>query len=193
MSRGLINTSALARYIMQEKKVDASFDAVLSAIRRYEDERQDDVFDTAYELFSHTVNLSTKSNLAEISLIKDDEVQQLLPDLFDIIKYVQGDVLRIMQANESIRLLVDEKNMDRAVELFPAEKVMSVETDLAELDIHTHPHMKDTPGILAALANELAVNGINIVEFMTCSPEMVCFVKKKDLLDAYQVLHKLCQ
>ncbi len=193
MSRGLINMSALARYLITKKKVDGGLDAVISAVRRYEVEKQGDVFETAYKLFVHTVNISTKSNLAEISLIKDDRVQQLLPRLFDIIKYIQGDVLRIMQANESIRLLIDEKNMDEAVSLFPDDKIISTERDLAEVDIYTHPQMQNTPGILAVLANELAINGINILEFMTCSPEMVFFVKKEDVLQAYNVLYNLCQ
>lgn len=193
INRGLINTSALARYIIEEKKVDATLDAVISAIRRYNFDQHGDIFDNSYQMLRQTVNISTKSNLAEISLIKDDEVQQRLPKLFNIIKYVQGDVLRVTQANESIRLLIDEKNMDNVTELFPKNKIIKKETGLAEINIYIHPKMQTTPGILAAIANELAVNGINIVEFMTCPPEMICVVKKDDLLRASNVLYKLCE
>jgi aspartokinase len=193
MNRGLINTSALARYIINEKKVDATLDAVISAIRRYKLDSHDDVFDTAYKLLGQTVNLSTKSNLAEISLIKDDEVQQFLPKLFSIIKYIRGDVLRVTQANESIRLLIDEKNMEDVTALFPKNKIITTEMNLAEINIYIHPKMQTTPGILAAIANELATNGINVVEFMTCPPEMLCVVKKGDLVRASNVLYQLCQ
>jgi hypothetical protein len=119
MNRNLINISALARYIINNKKLDASVDAVISAIRRYEMDKHDDIFENAYKILGHTVNISTKSNLAEISLIKDDDVQILLPKLFDFIKYIRGDVLRVTQANESIRLLIDEKNMENIIKLFP--------------------------------------------------------------------------
>lgn len=192
MNRGLINISALARYIINEKKLNASLDAIISAIRRYEFDKNDDIFKNAYKILGHTVNISTKSNLAEISLIKDDDVQQLLPKLFDIIKYIRGDVLRVTQANESIRLLIDEKNMENVLKLFPKNKIISKEKDLGEVNIYIHPKMQTTPGILATIANELALHKINIVEFMTCPPEMICVVKKDDLIKASNVLYKLC-
>jgi len=193
MSRGLINASALARYMIKEKKIDASLDAVIGAIRRYELDRHDDIFNTAYKLLGQTVNISTKSNLAEISLIKDSEVQQILPKLFGIIQYIRGDVLRVTQANESIRILIDEKNMDNVISLFPKDKIITEETDLAEINIYIHPKMQTTPGILAVIASELATNEINIVEVMTCPPEMIWVVKKEELVKASDVLFQLCQ
>ena len=193
MRRGLINISALAKYIISEKKVDATLDAVISAIRRYELDKHDDIFDNAYKMLGRTVNISTKSNLAEISLVKDDDVQQLLPKLFSIIKYVRGDVLRVTQANESIRLLIDEKNLDNVMALFPKEKIITKEKGLAEINIYIHSKMQTTPGILATIANELAINGINIVEFMTCPPEMICVVRKEELVKASNVLYQLCE
>jgi len=193
MSRGLINASALARYMIKEKKIDASLDAVIAAIRRYELDRHDDIFNTAYKLLGQTVNISTKSNLAEISLIKDSEVQQILPKLFGIIQYIRGDVLRVTQANESIRILIDEKNMDNVISLFPKDKIITEETDLAEINIYIHPKMQTTPGILAVIASELATNEINIVEVMTCPPEMIWVVKKEELVKASDVLFQLCQ
>ena len=193
MSRGLINSSALARYIIKEKKVKATLDAVISAIRRYELDRHDDIFNTAYKLLGQTVNISTKSSLAEVSLVKDNEVQQILPELFNIIHYIRGDVLRVAQANESIRLLIDEKNMDNVMDLFPKDKIITKQMGLAEINIYIHPKMQTTPGILAAIANELATNRINIVEVMTCPPEMIWVVKKEELVKASDVLFQLCQ
>lgn len=193
MNRELINVSALARYIINKKKIDANLDAVISAIRRYKLDLNEDIFDKAYKILNQTVNISTKSNLSEISLIKDDDVQELLPKLFSIIKYVHGDVLRVTQANESIRLLIDEKNMNKVIDLFPKNKIISKEKGLAEINIYIHPEMQTTPGILAAIANELAINDINIVEFMTCPPEMICVVKKDYLIRASNVLYNLCE
>jgi aspartokinase len=192
MNRNLINISALARFIIKNKKLDASVDAVISAIRRYEIDKHDDIFENAYKILGQTVNISTKSNLAEISLIKDDDVQILLPKLFDYIKYIRGDVLRVTQANESIRLLIDEKNMENILKLFPKNKIITKEKDLAEINIYIHPQMQTTPGILATIANEIALHKINIIEFMTCPPEMICVVKKNDLIKASNVLYKLC-
>jgi aspartokinase len=193
MKRGLINISALAKYIITEKKVDTTIDAVISAIRRYKLDKHDDIFNNAYKILGQTVNLSSKSNLAEITLVKDDDVQQLLPKLFSIIKYIRGDVLRIFQANESIRILIDEKNIDNVMKIFPKSKIITKEKNLAEINCNVNPKMQTTPGILATIANEIALNEINIVEFMTCTPELICVIKKDDLLKTSNVLYKLCE
>jgi len=113
ISLNLINTSALARYLIQEKKVEGTLDAIIGAIRRYDHGKHEKIFSTAQELLGQTINLFTRRKVAEIALKKDDDVQQLLPKLFGIIQYIQGDVLRIMQANESIRILIDEKNLKK--------------------------------------------------------------------------------
>ena len=193
MSRGLINASALARYIIKKYKIGSSLDAIISAIRRYEIEHQEDFFSSANKLLEQTINISTKSNIAEISLVKDEDVQKTLPKLFHIIQYIQGDVLRVMQANESIRILIDEKNLDKVFDLFPEDKIKTKEKNLAEVNLYIHPEMQNTPGILAIIANELTLNNINIVEVMTCPPEMLFFVRKVDFQKTSNVMHQLCQ
>ena len=193
LDRGLINTSALARYLIKEKKVKATLEAVISALRRYQHAPFNDFFSTASTLLTKTVSISTKNNLAEISLVKDTEVQRILPKVFEIISYVRGDVLRITQANESVRLLIDEKNMEKVTAMFPKDKLITNEKDLAEINVYIHPQMQKTPGILAVLANELALNEINIVEIMTCPPELLIIVQKKDFQKASEVIHQLCQ
>jgi len=192
LSRDIINARALAKYILKENKMDATLDAVISAIRRYELNRQDNIFLIANKLISQTVNLSTRTGLAEITLLKDTDVQKILPELFEIIQYVRGDVLRVVQADESIRLLIDEKNLEKIKEVFPENKIIRLDKNLAEINMHMHPKMRTTQGILAAISNELAINGINIIEIMSCFPEMLFFVKEQDVLKAHQVLHQLC-
>lgn len=191
MSQGLINTTALAKHILKEKKIDATLDAVSSAIRRYKLERYDEIFDTANRIVSFG-ELSTKSKLANIAVIKDSEIQGLLPKLFSIIQFNRGDVLRIIQADEAIKILVNEKNLDKVKDLLPKKKIIKIDRNLAELNIHLHPEAVKTPGIISVISNELSMNNINVMEFMSCVPEMLWFVQEKDILKAYSVLFKLC-
>lgn len=192
MSKGLINTNALAKYIIKEKKIDGTLDAVSSAIRRYNLKRYDEIFDTASKIVSFG-ELSTKSKLANIAVIKDAEVQELLPKLFSIIQFNRGDVLRIIQADEAIKILVNEKNLGTVKNLLPKKKIIKIDKNLAELNIHLHPEAVKTPGIIAVISNEFSMNNVNVMEFMSCVPEMLWFVKEKDVLKAYNVLYQLCQ
>ena len=191
MSRGLINTRALAKYIIKKRKLDVTVDAAISAIRRYELGTYEKIFENAHKIISQTIALSTKSPLANISLTKDTEVQRLLPKLFSIIHYNQGDALRIIHADESIKVLVDEKNLEKIRTLFPGDKIIRIERNLAEINIHQHPDAKSTPGIIAITSNELAINGINVLETMSCFPEWLWFVDEKDILKAYNALNQL--
>jgi len=192
LEKGLINSRALAKYIIKSQEMDATLDAVISAIRRYEVGKRDDIFLNARKLISQTINLSTRSGLAEISLIKDDDIQRAIPELFDVIEYSRGEVLRIIQATESIKLIVDIKNLENIKPVFPKNKIINIDKNLAEINMHMAPKMIVTYGILAVLANELAINSVNILEVMTCLPEMLLFVKEEDILKAYQVLYQLC-
>ena len=192
LSKGLINSRALAKYIIKTQNMDVTLDAVISAIRRYEIGKKDDIFINARKLIKNTLNLSTRSGLAEISIIKDDDVQRAIPGLFDVIEYSRGEVLRVIQANETIKLIVDGKNLDNVIAVFPKNKILNIDKDLAEINLHMHPKMIVTYGILAVIANELAINSVNILEVMTCLPEMLLFVKEEDILKAYQILYQLC-
>lgn len=191
LSRGLINSRALGKYLIKEQKIDATIDAVISAIRRYKPEKITDLFNKSSKILRQAT-ISTKSKLANVALIKDDEVQNLLPKLFSIIYYNRGDVLRIIQADESMKILVDEKNLEKIQRLFPEKKIIKIDKNLGEINMHLHPEAVNTPGIASIITNELALNGINIMEIISCVPEMLFFVDEKDILSAHQVLYRLC-
>jgi len=191
MTRGLINTRALARYLIKKRKITASVDAVMSAIRRYDLKPYEKIYENALKIMAKTATISTKSPLANISLTKDTEIQGLLPKLFSLINYNRGDALRIIQANGSIKILVDEKNLKTIQEFFPKKKVLRIDTHIAEVNVHMHPDAIYIPGVLAVAANELAINNINLLEAMSCFPEWLWFVDEKDLLEAYDILYNL--
>jgi aspartokinase len=193
MSYGLINKRALANYIKTQINLQTNLDAIISAIRRYNIENYDNLFLTAQKMITHTTDLSTRSNLVNVVLSKDTEIQKLIPEFFSIIKYDRGDVLRIIQADESIKVLINEKNLKKILKALPKEKILMIDENLAEINLHLTNEAKYTPGVLAIITNELALNGVSIVEVLSCFPELLWFVYQSDLLKAYNVLYQLCQ
>jgi len=191
MSKGLINTTALAKYFITKKQAEGTLEAVSSAIRRYDVNRYEDIYSVANKIVS-LGEISTKSKLVNVSVIKDSEIEDLLPKLFPIIQFHRGDVLRIIQADEAIKILVNEKNLKTVQELFPKKKILKTDRNLAELNMHLHPDAVKTPGILSIISNELAIHEVNVMETMSCVPELLWFVKEKDVLKAYNVLYQLC-
>ena len=94
LKRGLINTRGLARYIIREKGLTVSIDAVISAIRRYEDDSPLARMDRDAEDVLKSITVTTKSNVScvtmgdsEFSAIsKDFESDKVLRENFRMIK-----------------------------------------------------------------------------------------------------------
>jgi len=195
MIRGLVNVRALARYIIKEQKMNVSIDAVISAIRRYNLARSEKTFENAKKMIGQVISISTKNRLASIDVTKDSEIQRLLPKLFSIINYNQGDVLRIIHADESINIFVDEKNLEQIKKLLPQGKIIRIYTDLAGINIRIKLDAQNTPGLVALIANELTINNINVMDFMSCVSELLCellwFVEDSNLMKAYNVINQL--
>ena len=195
LQRDLINIRALARYIakqLDEKNIEASEDSIISAIRRYPKENAfKDRLEHAREIVSQST-LTTRSHIANIALAKGKEAINVLREIFLLVNLERGETLRIVQGEESIKILIDEKNADKIVRIIPKSIILNVQKDLAEINMHLHPEAVKTPGIVLVLTTELMLNNIIMYEIMSCVPEMLIFVKENDLLRAYQVLFELC-
>ena len=64
LKRGLVNTRALARYLIQKNNLTASMDAVISAIRRFENDKEfKENIEELNDVFSKTI-VTTKNNVA---------------------------------------------------------------------------------------------------------------------------------
>jgi len=177
---------ALAKYIQKQLSLNTSTDAVISAIRRYETDKEDEKrFAKAMKIIGDA-KISTKNHICNIWLVKDESVQEQLPKLFSLINYAQGDILRIIQAEEMLKIIVDSNKVAAVKELFPKNKIKRIEKNLAEINMRLDPVSAKVPGVLAILDTELANNGVNIEESMSCVPELIWFIDEKDILKAHK-------
>ncbi|MFC1730902.1 hypothetical protein ACFL6I_11265 [candidate division KSB1 bacterium] len=198
LDRGFVNTRCLAKHVIKEITKEnpsmqnkISLDATISSIRRYEKKIDfKDSLDKARKA-AVGVAISTKSNIAIVCLEKDRVVQKLLPEFFSVINYSRNEVLRVAQADESIKIAVDEKNLDKILNLVPKTSIISVTKGLAEINLKTHEISHDTPGVISTITTELFLHNINILEMVTLIPEVIIILKNNDLLPAYEAISKL--
>ncbi len=192
MRYGLINVRALATYLIREEKINTTIDAAISAIRRYNFDAYDAIFRKAHKIIREPTAISTRSPLAIVSLVKDAEVQKTLPRIYSGIQPDQGDVLRVMQGNRSVKIVIDRHNLELVKSLFSKKDILAIDENLGEICVHNMvPNGRITPGILAISANELAINNINVLEIMSGSSEILWFVEERDIQSAYNVLYQL--
>jgi len=193
MELGIINIRKLALYIAKVTKINASTDAIMSSLRRYPLKNHENIFENAHKIIAKSINITTKNSLVSITLDKDNEIQNQLSNIFKIINLNKGDTLRIIHSERFINIFFDKKNLETIKNLFNQKKILEINQNLAEINIHTHQEGKNVSGILAILSNRLAVNGINIIQTWSCAPENLWIVEEKDLLKAYSILLQLVQ
>lgn len=190
LERKLINVRALARYC-RGRGINSTDDAVISAIRRYPMQNDAKKLNMALEVAGKST-ISTRSHIANIALKKGTEVKEMLPKLFPCVDYERSETLHISQGEESVRVMVDEKNLSDTLALIPKKLILNVRSGLAVINLHLHPEAVKTPGIAFVVTGELFRNNINMYEIMSCVPELLIFVEEKDILKAYQILFELC-
>jgi len=191
LSRKIINTRALARYIKKEKNLETKIDAIISAIRRYELEHHKEIIKNSLNAIKKSP-ISTRGGLANVAITKDEGNQEKLSKIFSLINYSSGDVLRISQADGCMKILIDEKNLQNIKKLFSEKKIIKIDKELAELNIHFPVKASKKVGVVGVITNELAINGVNVIEIISCSPEILFFVHEKDLTKAHQIIYRLC-
>ena len=192
LSRGIVNVMALAKYIMKTKNLNCSIDAVISSLRRYIAEKKFDTDFPKVEEIIKSSRISTKTRIASITMKRESRIIELLPNVFPLVELNRGDVMRLSEGKESIKLLVDEKNLQKILDIFPKDKIVGVTKNLSELNIAFGAGSIETAGVLATITNALAVKGINIVETIGCLPEFMIFLDTKDILKAHETMIELC-
>ncbi|MGV8162205.1 MAG: hypothetical protein ACP5N2_02610 [Candidatus Nanoarchaeia archaeon] len=187
----LINISALARKIAQEQKLEDNIDAVISAIRRYEGNKEKK--ETSHKIYSMLKNskLSTRTKLASLLLKKNINIRKKLAELYSKLDFEAGDTLRIFEVTKYIKLIIDDKNLQTAKKIFRDEEIVETSTKLGELMIDYNTNVTKTPGVFATLSNELATNNISIIDSMICHSEHIFIVDEKYLEDAFKVVFRL--
>ena len=191
LQRNIINKRALSIYIIKEHNLNYEVNAVISALRRYEIDNEKIVdYKNAIDVISSGV-LSSKNGIVSITLKKDSLSEKFLSKIFEIVEIEKNQSLRIVQANEAIKIIIDKNNLERLKKLIPQNRIIRVDENLAEIIIHLDKRTWSTPGVAAILTTELSLNNINILEIISCMPEIIIFFKEEDIMNAYSVIYKI--
>lgn len=193
LERGLINVRALARYIQTSEGRagdEITYEALVNAVHRYPAKVHSVNFQELRKYFMHR-RAVMKNNIADITLINDSDMPIALSKLSSEIDYGRGETFNVVAGVEITRLVIDEKNLKKMSDIIPKKNVVQTETDLSEIVISMDPVTHRVPGIVYTLASEMALNGINVLEFMTCSPEIIIVVATRDGIKAYQTIESI--
>jgi hypothetical protein len=186
LNRNLINNRALAKYVMSKYGLQTSLDAVISSIRRFQSE---EVFKeeekSLLNIFKNAV-ISTKNNMACLTL-------NMRPARFlKKIKAVEnGGSYRIITTPTEIKIMLEQPQLANVKKFFTKDEIIKAEERLSEIRVKASETAIKTKGVLARIANELALADINLQEILVCSPRFLIYVKEKDIVKAHDAILKL--
>jgi aspartokinase len=191
LARGLLNVRALARYIQEEARREGeeiSVEALIGAIRRYDVSERKNARQGVGRLVK---KLTMRNKIVDVAILNDPEITAALARFASTIDYSIGETFRLVSGVESIRAVIDEKNLDKMKSLIPKKNIPKISTGLAEIIVSMSEVADTTPGVVSEVTTELAMNGINMIEFMSCVPELIIVVDERDALRSYDAIEKL--
>lgn len=189
--RNIISFRALSRHIIKTLAFeDKNIDAVMSAIRRYKREEKEKSEADLRKMFSK-VAVKTRSDIVNIYIKKNKKVLEQLNKINSIIDIEKGEIMRIIQAEEGVRIIFDGKNLDKFFNYFSKSDCISIEKGLVELNLHFALDASKVKGIISLVSSSLNAEDVNIVEIISSAPELLVFIKKDDLIKGLNVINNL--
>jgi hypothetical protein len=176
MERKLINTRALAKYLITKYELKVSLDAVISSIRRFPVEKFQEEEKILQHIFTNSV-VGTKNNMACITV-------NLPPNqAFAKLCMISLPTMRMTTGTEEVKIIVENGHADEIAKLF---KKTEVEKGLSEINVTVAEKAIKTKGVMAHIAAELAIANINVHELLVCPPEFLIYVSQKDIVKAHE-------
>ncbi len=188
LSRGIVKYRGLARWLVNERGIEANEETIVSALRRFD---PDDPWDLkpAKEVLAGA-HVNTRSGVTALVLDRElvcDRVEEIV----SAVDIRHRERIRIVQAGDRITVVVDDRNLDDVQDVLKGGLVAETVPDLAELEVVAPADGVETPGVMGMLFAALSVRNVSVSFVMSGYPEQLVFVPKEDLFDAYEAVEGL--
>ncbi|MDP3765965.1 MAG: hypothetical protein Q8R04_05620 [Nanoarchaeota archaeon] len=189
--KSIVSFRALSRHIIKKLSLkESNLDAVISAIRRYKRSGKEHE-DANLRKILPKIKVTTRSNIADIRVQKNRKSVENISRLNLIIDIEKGEIIRVIQAEQSITIIIDDRNLGKFNEIFGKKDVISLDKNLVEVNLQFTEEAQNIKGIVSLVTSSLNAEEVNIAEIMSSAPELLLIVKKEDLLKTLNVVDNL--
>ena len=189
--KNIISLRALSRHIIKRLGLkENNLDAVISAIRRYKKINREQE-DANLKKLLPKIKVTTRSNIVDARVQKNKKSVESISKLNLIVDVEKGEIIRVIQAEQSITIIIDDKNLNKFNDIFGKKDIISLDKDLVEVNLQFSEEAQNVKGIVALVTSSLNAEAINIMEIMSSAPELLIIVKKEDLLKTLNIVDNL--
>jgi len=188
LQRGIVNSRALARYILDNEGLDSTPDAILGIIRRYSlsDRESSDI----RHIFKGC-ELSLRNKIAELEVEYHQDTMNRVAEFASNHKTARGENVKLVLGLRFIRVITDQNSLEGLRKTLQPGEIIGYSRDLTEITIHLPPAAHMTKGIVAKVTTELFLNGINLAGIVECAPELTLIVAEIDAPRALEALQRM--
>jgi hypothetical protein len=191
LQRRIINSRALARYILRVDGVDSTQDGILGVIRRYP--LAEEIEPVHRQLFKDC-EIVTRHGMANLSIENSPGIMRSIAEFAAGIRTTRGESLRVSVGLTSIRVIAEQKTLELFRQTLRPGEIVSYMTDLAEISLLFAPEAdknKGAKGIAAKITAQLLSHDINVEGLFFSCPEDVVMIAEGDAPRALQALQQL--
>ena len=188
LQRKIINSRALARYILESDGVTSTADSILGIIRRYPLASEKD---RDHQSIFKYCEIAMRNKVADLAIENGPDVMKRVAEFAATIKTTRGENLRIIVGLQSIRVIAEQKILDPFMETLRKSEVISYATNLAEISLLFPPESSKVKGIAAKITAQLVLNDVNLAGILCCAPEDIIVVSEDDAPRALEALQQL--
>lgn len=193
MSKGLINYSALARYIKPELEQmlfkDVSKSSIIMALKRLEP-----YFKPKHQhvtVFQNPPEMIVRSNLTEITVANSEEMTKKLPQIIAAYTNQQKYFFTITEGVSETTIIASQDLFEKIKTILDGERIVDTFQDLSSITIRLPKEVLKSPGIFYFFLKSLAWEGINIIEVVSTYLEFTIILEDNNVNKAFAILKSL--
>ena len=188
LKRGLINYSALTRYISKESSLSRKhFDAILIACRRlYAKLKKESVHDNAAIKILRQSKVEVKTKIIAVVVEKNIHYSALLSLEKEIKK--QPEDIHVIEGSTAFTIITSDEFLPIIRKSFK-NKIIKTNKGLVEIIIKSPREIEQTPGVVPYLYSLFGEHGINIMETMSCWTDTMLVIHNEDIAKAIELLN----
>ena len=189
MRMGIINLSALARKIMDEKGLKSE-EAALMACRRYELDPKSRINEEAILKVLRRSKLEIRTKVHTMTVRPSWQMYGKLEKVMSAMRGRDHN-LHIIQGTASVTFIMDGAVAKEVQDIIGEEDVLNESKDLVELIVNSPDIVEDVQGVVAFLSSSLSSKGINFVEMISCYKDTMFVIEQKDMMSAFDTLNQI--
>lgn len=194
LKQGLINVSALARFLKPEieasTKKSVKTGTIVMALNRLSTVLRIKEIDSV-KVTRQIKDITVKSSLVEYTFTNSQGIQNKVRKFLEHVSGENEVFLTLTRGVHEMSFIVSMELEDQLQSVFENEVLKIKVINISAIIVGLPDDNIETPGVYYQILKQLAWNNINLVEVVSTPNEITMFFRDKDIENAFSALKKL--